>query len=204
MTGYYFLSTNFFHFDFAAKAIEVEKTMSLLSTHGLVSGEYLSFCDNVLLDELSSTLKSAPRRMFEYYRIKLWQPYEDAWDAVTCDTSKVSRAVNADGYEMNSHVVHRSDVCPAISENRSESVNCSELRTSKRMGNDKSKMVSDLQLSERLYQISASSVDTSGKTETACTVEKLPTCYGDTTRVPRYGSQLNSKGASTHFLRSSS
>ena len=54
---------------FGVKAIEpAENIPSLLLVNGIASEEYLSFCGDMLFDELSSRLKPAPRWMFEYYR----------------------------------------------------------------------------------------------------------------------------------------
>jgi len=58
-------------------ATEPGRISFLLSLHGLASEEYLCFCDDATLDELSSGLKTVPRRMFEYFRSNLWQPYKN-------------------------------------------------------------------------------------------------------------------------------
>ena len=59
-----------------------ERISSLLRLHGLANEEYLCFCDDATLDELGSTLKPIPRRLYEYYRVKLWQPSKGCIDAI--------------------------------------------------------------------------------------------------------------------------
>ena len=78
-----------------------------MSFHGLANEEYLIFCETALLDELSSHLKPVPRRMFEYYRTKLWQP--DDRDVTRSTDSKVSTAAIVGPYDVNGRVIHRSN-----------------------------------------------------------------------------------------------
>ena len=78
--------------------------------YGVASEEYLSFCDDVSLDELSSSLKPTPRRMFEYYRKRLWQPYDCTEELIPFGTSQVSTIADVEeSHEKISQVMHGSD-----------------------------------------------------------------------------------------------
>ena len=157
-----------FHF---IKAIEPEKSTSLLSLHGLASEEYLIFCDAVLLDELSSSLKPIPRRMFEYYRTKLSQPYNAIGDATTSSNSEAPTAAIVGAHEMNRRVSYRRHICQDLTNKICESFQFSDIHTSE--GSHRSNAMS--------------AANTTGNAETAGVDAKLSLFFADS-RLARCGS----------------
>lgn len=154
--------------------------------YGVASEEYLSFCDNASLDELSYSLKPVPRRMFEYYRTKIWRVDNDSFDVMT--SGKVSATANVDVSTTYSQVVHRSESSgcftiqtPGISKNVEHSDTVKD-------DNHESPMRSppnDLPLSEASYHESIMpKIATTGMAETAGFVAKLPLFFADS-RVAR-------------------
>jgi hypothetical protein len=86
-------------------AIDLSQRSALLVRHGLLSGEYLKFCDDEILDELSAILKPIPRRLFEYHRCKLSRPFLDA-NISTHQTTEVANErvlTNCTTHAVNSY-----------------------------------------------------------------------------------------------------